>query len=262
MDDAASGRDAPREDAGHSVDFLLGGRVRLRQPRRGFRAGVDAVLLAAACPARAGERALDLGCGAGAAALCLGARAPGLELHGLEIQPAYAALARENAAANGLSLTAHEGDVAAPPPALRALLFDHAILNPPFFEAAGSGSPEAGRDRARREGAAGLEVWADAALRRLRQGGRLTAILPAGSLPRFLAALAGRAGEASILPLSAREGRAARRVIVSARKDRAGPARLGWPFVLHEGAAHEADREDWTPAAAAVLRDARPLALP
>lgn len=242
-------------------DALLGGRVRLRQPAAGYRAATDPVLLAAACPARPGERALDLGCGAGAAALCLAARVPGLELHGLELQPAYAALARVNAALNGVALTVHEGDVAAPPPALKGLSFDHAIMNPPWFDEAAPASPDAGRDAARRAGAAGVALWIDAALRRLRQGGRLTLIHRAARLGEILAALAGRAGDVAILPLVAREGRDAGRVIVTARKDIRAPLRLCAPLALHAGAGHDGDGDDFTARAASVLRGAAALKL-
>ncbi len=76
-------------------DTLLDGRVRLRQPRQGFRAGLDAVLLAAFVPARTGERVLEAGCGSGAAFLCLAARVPGLRIAAVERDPAMAALARE-----------------------------------------------------------------------------------------------------------------------------------------------------------------------
>ena len=78
-----------------SDDRFLCGRLRLLQPRKGYRAATDPVLLAAACPATSGDRVLDLGCGAGAAALCLGLRVPGLALSGLELQPGYADLARD-----------------------------------------------------------------------------------------------------------------------------------------------------------------------
>jgi tRNA1(Val) A37 N6-methylase TrmN6 len=246
-------------EADLTCDALLGGRVRLVQPRRGYRAATDPVLLAAACPARPGERVLDLGCGAGAAALCLAARVPGLDLHGLELQPAYAALGRRNAGANGVALTVHEGDVAAPPPALRALSFDHVIANPPFFDAAAPGSPEPGRDAARREAEGGVGLWVDAALRRLRQGGWLTLIHRAERLPAILAALEGRAGAVAVLPLAAREGRPALRMILRARKDRGGPFRLAAPLALHAGPAHARDGDDFAPAAAAVLRDGAAL---
>ena len=106
-----------------------GGPDLRRLPRRppaalaavdGSRAATDPVLLAAFVPARPGERVLDLGCGAGTAGLCLAARVPGLELHGLEVQPAYAELARRNAADNRLALTVHEGDCAGPQPSFVA----------------------------------------------------------------------------------------------------------------------------------------------
>ena len=246
-------------DADLTCDALLGGRVRLWQPRRGYRAATDPVLLAAACPARPGEHVLDLGCGAGAAALCLGVRVAGLDLHGLELQPRYAALALRNAAANGLSLTVHEGDTVAPPRALRALIFDHVIVNPPFFAAADAPSPEPGRDTARRATAEGTAPWIHAALRRLRQGGWLTLIHRTERLPDILAACAGRAGSIAVRPLAARAGRDAARVLVRARKDSRSPFRLCAPLVLHEGPDHRADGDDFGAEATAILRDAAPI---
>src|SRR5690606_15065156 len=105
----------------------------VRPPRPGYRAGMDAVMLAAAVPAQAGEHVLELGCGAGAAALCLCARVPGVRVTGVEIQPDYAALARRNAAENGADFTVAEGDAAALPAALRAVSFDHVMMNPPYY---------------------------------------------------------------------------------------------------------------------------------
>jgi tRNA1(Val) A37 N6-methylase TrmN6 len=247
-------------------DRLLGGRVRLLQPLSGYRAATDPVLLAAAVPARPGERVLDLGCGAGAAAFCLAARVPGLELHGLEIQPAYLALAAENARLNGVAMALHAGDVVAPPRALRQLAFDQVMLNPPYHAGTAMASPLAGRDMAHREGAgegeAGLGDWIAAGLARLKPKGWLTVIHRAGRAPELLRLLDGPAGAIALKPLVARAGREAGRVIVCARKGAKAPFRLLSPLVLHAGHVHVRDEDDYSPEAAAILRDAEGLDLP
>lgn len=243
---------------GLTDDAFLGGRVRLWQPVAGYRAAMDPVLLAAAVPARPGEAVLDLGCGAGAAALCLGARVPGVVLAGLELQADYAALARANAARNGTALEVTEGDVAQMPAVLRARVFDHVLTNPPYYGATGPAAADAGRDRALRE-ALPLADWIAAGLRRVRPGGRITVIQAADRLGEVLAALSPAAGSVAVLPIAPREGRAARRVIVAARKGGRGALRLLPPFVLHAAPSHAGDGEDFTDAARAVLRDGAAL---
>ena len=240
-----------------SDDRFLGGRLRLLQPLKGYRAATDPVFLAAACPAEPAQSVLDLGCGAGAAALCLGVRVPGLVLAGLELQSGYADLARQNAGRNGIAVEVHEGDLAHMPKALRRD-FDHVIANPPYYPASGSPSPVAARARAMQVETP-LSDWVLAATRRLRPGGWLTLILGADGLPEVLAALAPRLGSVAVLPLAAREGRTALRVIVRARKGGRAAFRLLAPFTLHQGPAHAGDSESYTLAANAVLRDAADL---
>ena len=240
-----------------SDDKFLCGRLRLLQPVQGYRAATDPVLLAAACPAEPGQSVLDLGCGAGAAALCLGARVPGLALAGLELQPAYADLARRNAERNGISVEVQEGDLARIPKPLRRD-FDHVIANPPYYPAGGSPSPLAIRARAMQVETP-LSDWVAAATRRLRPGGWLTLICGADGLPEVLAALAPKLGSAAVLPLAAREGRPALRALLRARKGGRAPFRLLAPFVIHQGAKHDGDRESYTPQANAVLRDGADL---
>ena len=235
-------------------DLFLGGKLRLIQPVAGYRAATDPVFLAAAVATEPGERVLDLGCGAGVATLCLGHRVAGLDLHGLEIQPAYLGLAQRNAQANGIGLSGHLGDVAAMPAALRALSFDQVMLNPPYHRPGDAPSPDAGRDRAHREGAAGLGTWIGAALARLTPKGWLTVIHRAERVPELLALLDEPAGDIRLKPLVARLGREAGRVIIRARKGARGPFRLLAPLVLHEGARHLQDGDDFTAEAAAILR--------
>jgi tRNA1Val (adenine37-N6)-methyltransferase len=245
-------------DAELTRDAFLDGRLHLRQPRRGYRAATDPVLLAAFTPVRPGERVLELGCGAGAAALCLAVRVPGLDLHGLELQAAYAELARRNAAENGLALHVHEGDLRRPPAALRRG-FDHVLANPPFHPATSASSPDPGRDRAHREGEATLADWIEAGLRRLVPGGRLVIVHRTARLGTILAALEGRAGAAEVLPIASRASRPAARVLVRARKARAAPLTLWPPLTFHEGDAHAADAESYTVEAQRVLRGAAAL---
>ncbi|MEO0487122.1 MAG: methyltransferase [Pseudomonadota bacterium] len=236
-------------------DAFLGGRVRAWQPVGGFRAGIDSVLLAAACPAKAGDSVLELGCGAGVAALCLAARVP-CEVTGLELQPDYAALA----ARNGLDVVT--GDVAAMPDALRQRQFHHVIFNPPYFAAGqGDAAPDAGRQTARAE-TVPIAQWFAAAEKRLRAKGMVTVIQRAERLPDMLSALGSVFGGVDVLPLAPRAGRAARLVILRARKDSRAPFRLHPPLVLHDGAAHERDAPDYTAQVQAVLERGAALPFP
>lgn len=232
-------------------DAFLGGRLQLLQPRRGYRAANDPVFLAASVPAVAGQSVLDLGCGAGTATLCLGRRVPGALLTGLEVQPDYAALARHNSTRNAVPLEVVEGDLAQMPLLLRRG-FDHVMANPPYYAMPGTASDDAGRDLALRGDVA---LWVEVAARRLNPGGWMTLILGADRLPEALCACAGRLGSVVVLPLAAREGRAAGRVILRARKGGRAPFRLLAPLILHLGAAHDKDRDSHSPAARAILRD-------
>ncbi|RNF36181.1 tRNA1(Val) (adenine(37)-N6)-methyltransferase [Paracoccus methylarcula] len=239
-------------------DGFLGGRLQIAQPVRGFRSGADAVMLAAACPAQPGETVLELGCGAGVASLCLGWRVPSLKLTGLERQEDYAALARRNAVRNDIPLDVVTGDLAAMPPGLREQSFDHVIANPPYF-LSGSRAVDSGRDVSRQESLP-LAEWIDAGLRRLKPGGMMTVIQRADRLDALLPALQARAGAVTILPVSARTGREAGRIILTARKGSRAPLRLLAPFVMHDADRHLRDGEDFSGPASAVLREGDSMA--
>lgn len=240
----------------------MGGRLTLEQPVKGYRAGVDPVLLAAAVQAQAGQSVLELGCGTGAALLCLATRLPDLVLHGVEVQTGYAELCRANASANAVSAQIWACDLRNLPADLRTLSFDHVIANPPYFHrSAGNSSFRTDRDIA--FGGDTLTThWIDAATRRLKPKGWLTLIQKADRLPDVLAALDARLGTVSVYPIAGRSGREADRFILRARKGGRAPFRLHAPTVLHDGPAHLNDGEDYTPAIRAVLRDAAALSLP
>jgi tRNA1Val (adenine37-N6)-methyltransferase len=232
-------------------DTFLGGRVRIRQSATGFRAGLDAVMLAAAVPARVGQSVLEAGTGAGTASLCLAARLPGLFITGVEIDPELVALANENASANAMeSVRFVEADVFALPPDLKRE-FDCVLLNPPFH-GAGNAPPDAARARALMDEGR-LADWLVASLKRTVSGGVFTAILRADRLGEALAALP--ATGLTLFPLWPKTGEPARRVIVQVVKGSGAALVLSQGLVLHrpDGA--------WTPEADAILRDGAALAL-
>lgn len=239
-------------------DLLLGGRVRLRQPRDGYRAAIDPVLLAAAVPAAPGERVLDLGCGAGAVFLCLLARCPELRMAAVERDPAMAALARANAALNGAAgrVEVVTADLAALPAAWEAGGFDQVVANPPYLPAGRADpSPHPGRAAAGVEQGADVAAWVERGRRCLRHKGRITLVHRADRMGDLLAALDRGFGGIVVFPLWPKAGRDAGRVIVTARKGVRTPLRLAAGLVLHDEAG------GYTREADAALRGAGPLDL-
>jgi len=220
----------------NTQDRILDGRVTLRQPRDGYRAAIDPVLLAAAIRAGDGERALDLGCGVGAAMLCLRARCTGVQIDGLELQPHLAALAWRNVEANGFAdrLRVFEGDILNPPAELEVESYAHVFANPPYMSGdRGHHPPNASKKIAHVEGDADLKDWVDAALKFCRRKGSVTFIQRADRLAELLIALKGRAGNVTIFPLWPRDDENSSRVIVRARKGVKTPMQLMNGLTLH-----------------------------
>lgn len=226
---------------------LLNGRVRLRQPARGYRAGMDAALLAAAVDASPGQTVIEAGCGAGAVLMQIAARRPGVVLTGIERDPAMAALAMENAALNGMEATAtiRQGDVAAGFRALGRAPADWAVSNPPFFDDAKAlRAPSEGK-RGAWMADDGLRAWTGFLLKAVREGGRIVVIHRADRLADLLALLGDKAGSFAVRPVHPFADEPAKRVLVHAVKTGRAPLRLLPPLVLHdrEGGKHSAQAE-------------------
>ena len=224
---------------------LLGGRVRLRQPAKGYRAGMDAALLAAALEAESGERVIEAGCGAGAVLMQIAARCPGVALTGLERDPAMAALARENAGLNGAGASILEGDVAAGFRALDLPPFDWAVSNPPFFDDPAALRAPAEGKRGAWMADDGLKAWTTFLLKSVREGGRIVVIHRAERLGDLLNLLGEKAGSFSVRGIHPHADEPAKRVLVQAIKTGKAPLRLLPPLVLHDrsGAKHTAEAE-------------------
>ena len=227
-------------------DRLLGGRVHLRQPLKGYRAAIDPVFLAAAVPAGPGDSVLDLGTGPGAAALCLAVRT-GCAVTGIELDPAAVTLARENAVTNAVRFTVIAADIA--DPATSYAGFDHAMANPPFLdEGQGTPPPNLGKRAANMAASGAVDRWVDLAVRAVRPGGTVTFVYRADQLPGLLAAFPDGAAGVAVFPLWRRAGDTAERVLVQARAGGRAPFQLLAGLVLHESAG------PYTRAAEAVLR--------
>lgn len=244
-----------------SEDALLGGKLTLRQPLRGHRFGHDAVLLAAATPAKKGEHAIEFGAGVGAAGLALACRVEGLAVTLVELDPSLAALARENAARNALAERVRVVclDVAAPvaqfaDAGLAPDSADHVLMNPPF-NAPHNPSPDQARRLAHSASSGTMARWIDTAARLLRPQGALTLIWRADGLADVLAALATGFGAITIMPVYPKPGAAAIRVLVSAAKTSNAPLSL-LPGLVLAGSDNKPSAQANT-----ILRDGAPLVL-
>jgi tRNA1(Val) A37 N6-methylase TrmN6 len=230
-----------------SEDGFLNNRLRIRQPRKGFRAGLDAVMLAAAVPAGTREAALELGAGVGTASLCLAARTDCM-VAGIEIEAELVELANQNADINNLAAHAgfEVGDV------LKAdeMKFTHVFTNPPFHDDTGQRSPNAQRAQALHD-AGSLKDWVRIGVDHVASKGSFTIILRADRLDEVLAAMPGTG--ACIFPLLPRVGETPKRIIVQWREGRHDPHLRLEGLVLHQPDGR------YTPGADAILRDAAPL---
>ncbi|MFQ1701056.1 tRNA1(Val) (adenine(37)-N6)-methyltransferase [Loktanella agnita] len=240
-------------------DEFLGGRLRVWQPRRGYRAGVDPVLLAASVTASAGQSVLELGCGVGVASLCLAARVPGLTLTGVEMQADYAELARRNALENDLPLTVVASDLRQLPHDLRQKRFSHVMMNPPYFNRqAGTASEDIGRDTAL-GGDTPLADWVDTGARRLAPKGYIWVIQRMERLPETLALLDGRLGSVVVRPIAGRDGRSPERFLLCARQEGRAAFQIAPTLIMHEGPSHQGDTESYTADMRKVLRNGASL---
>ncbi|MEL6586536.1 MAG: methyltransferase [Pseudomonadota bacterium] len=224
----------------------------MHQPRAGFRAGSDAILLAASVPARGGDDILDLGCGVGAVMYAVATRVPDLRLTGVEVDADTVSLAARNGDAQVIHSSIFDLPVA-----LRTRQFAHVATNPPYFRAAdGSPSASAKREQGLREDQpGGLTRWVQVACKRVAPKGTCSVIVRADRLADVLAPMAVALGRLRVLPIAARPGDDAKRVIVQGTQGARGPLRLLSPFVLHD-----ADG-GYLPGADSVLRNAAALPL-
>jgi len=241
--EAVARRDQPPET---TDDRFLDGRLTVKQFAQGFRSGLDAVMLAAAVPAKSGDDVLELGSGSGIASLCLATRIAGITVTGAEIESELAGLSNRNATAN------HFGDRAVfvtvdvfdlPVDMRRA--YDHVFCNPPFHGSEGERSSNSARAAATHDDGT-LGEWLTVGVKRTASGGTFTCIIRADRLGEALAALP--AAGVRVYPLWPRAGESAKRVIIQLRKGSRSPLELCAGLALHK------DDGSYTEQADAILR--------
>ena len=243
MTQAPDTADRPEAElaAGVTEDAFLGGAVIARQPQSGYRAGVDAVLLAAsvAAPSDRPLKVLDLGAGVGVVGLCVARRMDNAIVTLLEREPELAGFARDNVAINSMAgrVQVVAADLGAPAETLglKAEAFDHVLANPPFFDPASCRPP---RDPLRASAhvmpVEGLDTWLRVMARLTRPGGIATMIHHADSLADVLAAFDRRFGAVTVRPIHARADQPALRILVQGRKGSRGRLQISPPLVLHD----------------------------
>lgn len=218
-------------------DTLFKGKLKFTQPKEGFRFGVDALLLAAAVPAKGTDHILDLGCGVGAVTFCLAHRCPSVKVTGLEIQPHLAALAHHNASQNSMEerVTIIEGDITSPPAALKEPAFDHVVMNPPYMTGDDHNtSPHRSKEIAHTEINGSLADWIKTSRRALKPKGTLSIIHRTDRMNEILPLLGKGFGDIRLIPLWPREGQPSKRIIIRATKGSRAPLTLTPGLIIHE----------------------------
>lgn len=239
-----------------TTDDLIGGKVHLLQPLKGYRVSMDTVLLAAAVPAKSGQRVLEAGTGSAGAALCVAHRCPDVEVVGLELQSTMAELARKNIALNNFEhrMSVVEGCVTTRPETLGLECFDHVFANPPYLELGTALRPPMNtKGIAHMDSTAKLKDWVTFCLAMVKKKGTLTFVFRADRLHDLLYLLQGKAGEVVLCPLWPRIGVPAKRVLVQAKKQLNGVLSLSAGIALHG----KVDR--YTAEAEAILRDGKAI---
>ena len=244
-------------------DAFLGDGLRVLQPKHGYRAGIDAVLLAATVAGDGALRVADLGAGAGVVGLCVARRLAAARVTLVEREAELGDLARQNAIRNGLSdrVAVAMGDVTGKAELLRLsgvddVSFDAVLANPPFH-ATGHGTAAGNALKAASHAMDGeqLDSWVRCAARLTRPGGTFTMIHKADATGDILASFGQRFGGVKVKPLYARAGEPAIRVLLQGIKSSRAPLVLQAPLVLH------GDGQGFMPGVNAILRDGAPLAM-
>ena len=236
-----------------SKDYFLDRELTIFQPIKGYRAAMDLVFLAAACPAEEGQDILELGCGVGTASFCLYRRKK-VNLTGVEIQNNYASLAIRNSRVNNIPMHVEVCDLLNMTKNISNKIFDQIIMNPPYYSE-GTLSKNSGRNKSMRINGP-LSSWLDEGIKRLKAKGWITIINKPENLPEILISLNKKVGDIQIKPLTSSEFKVANRVIIRAQKDSKSITKIYPPLIVHTG---QAELKKFSALAKNILRRGYPI---
>jgi tRNA1(Val) A37 N6-methylase TrmN6 len=224
-------------ETSYTEDLILGGRIRVFQPRKGYRVAIDPIMLAASIEAKPSDTILDVGAGIGAVSLCLAARLSSVRIIGLELQNELASLFHQNVQRNDLSnfIEVLRGDLRSPPDCLVENSFSQVVMNPPYFKTlTTSSSPVVSKTFSHQEWGATLEQWIQFGLAMLKPKGCLTLIHRPDRLGNILQWMGSNLGEIEIYPLWSRANQPAGRVLIRGKKTSQGPLKIYSGLIIHD----------------------------
>ena len=240
-------------------DKILGGRITILQPKKGYRVAIDPILMAASVPARKGDKILEIGAGSGAATFCLAIRVPDTELVGVELQSELFDLAKAAVAINRLDgrvKMVNTDLLDCPSDKVKDGEFDHVMANPPYLKKGTAiASPNPQIERAHIESKAILSDWISFAIRKLRKGGTITLIHRYDRKDEIVSELSKFTGDLTLFPLLPKKGASLKRIIIQAVKGTEGAIKISSGLILHEQSGK------FTKEAISILKDGQELVI-
>ena len=208
-----------------TLDNFLGGKLKIYQLKRGFRAGHDSVLLASSIKAREGDLCLELGFGTGVVSLSLAKRIPKINIVGIENDPEMLKISKKNIELNNFkkNIKVFDSDIDGKIENFHFIKrhsFDQIYANPPYFIEENLSKPT---DKNKRNANIGnkntFDIWLKKALTFSKSGGTITFINHIQNLPKMLSLFSKKLGDIKITPIFPKKNKKASRVIISGVRD-------------------------------------------
>ncbi|MGD9638764.1 MAG: tRNA1(Val) (adenine(37)-N6)-methyltransferase [Alphaproteobacteria bacterium] len=215
-------------------DDFLGGKLKIIQPVKGYRGGIDPVILASSITPESGSCILEVGSGTGIASLCLASRVLNVSIKGIEKQEELYNFSLESAKFNNLEdrVSFFNADIKNAKKDIEHASFDYVITNPPYYLPSFV-SPNKLKATANADSSADLDYWLKFCIRALKHKGTLAMIFNAERIDEIMTILYGRVGGITITPLWSKSDSDAKRVIIKARKGLKSPTAITKGLLLH-----------------------------